>query len=515
MIRVDCSCGKVLTIKNEMAGQSITCPKCQAMLTVPASTAISDRPFSSRRSRRADRDDNEEASGGSCLGKLLAGGFLLVVLLAAGGAAGWWFYLRDANPASNDVKIPATGPGSKQEPVAIKFSAPAKVGDVRDVKIVFEKSEQRVTTPPKSKAVTANFHDGPVHFAGRLKTLTIGRDGQALAYEITVVSFANQNKSDLLRPGTVLQKEDQAGKWVYRRTDGRPIVPTTYELLLALLGFSSKTSEGYDAAFGTTERKVVGDSWPINKQAVTTGFRDTGLEVAPEAVNGTSKFTGVVVEGGATLLEVEAKLTVDMTAVVTRQMAGAGDGTAETVITVTLRVPADGSTGPVKHTERGDSKRTLRYTGGPQAGATVEGTFTESRTVEVTYYPVNGTKKPEPLPSFDGDSATWVDIKDIKAVRSKTRDGIDVSLRYDFLKSNPLPDATYQVMVRVRAAKDKQETVQVGHTCKGTALQHQGTVEMFIDETQVRAGMVTFWITEAPPGGKERKVTGEVTPVVK
>lgn len=34
-VRLECSCGKKLSIKDEMAGRRIKCPACGAVLTIP------------------------------------------------------------------------------------------------------------------------------------------------------------------------------------------------------------------------------------------------------------------------------------------------------------------------------------------------------------------------------------------------------------------------------------------------------------------------------------------------
>lgn len=38
-IRVECACGRKLSIKDEMAGRRVKCPTCENVLTVPKASA--------------------------------------------------------------------------------------------------------------------------------------------------------------------------------------------------------------------------------------------------------------------------------------------------------------------------------------------------------------------------------------------------------------------------------------------------------------------------------------------
>src|SRR5690606_979584 len=38
-IRLKCTCGKVLSVRDELAGKAVKCPGCQTVLRIPAATA--------------------------------------------------------------------------------------------------------------------------------------------------------------------------------------------------------------------------------------------------------------------------------------------------------------------------------------------------------------------------------------------------------------------------------------------------------------------------------------------
>src|SRR5271169_4149172 len=60
MLHVSCSCGKELTLNDDLAGKKIKCPACAKVVTVKAATsaAVSTRPMKPV----ADDEESEEAS---------------------------------------------------------------------------------------------------------------------------------------------------------------------------------------------------------------------------------------------------------------------------------------------------------------------------------------------------------------------------------------------------------------------------------------------------------------------
>src|SRR5262249_39013773 len=137
---------------------------------------------------------------------------------------------------------------------------------------------------------------------------------------------------------------------VFSRKDSQSLLQGSTELLkLAFVESFSETSDQTDDDFlGTSEKKVVGDTWGINTARIRDKLR---MERHPlqdkDHVEGTGKLAGVTKVGAVTCLDLEAIVHAK------RDLAGTKPGVRGAVtfdFVITSRVPADYSTGPLRRT---------------------------------------------------------------------------------------------------------------------------------------------------------------------
>jgi hypothetical protein len=246
MLRVACSCGKVLKVNEDLAGKKIKCPECATVLTVKAaaSAAVSTRPLKpstrdedddeavasgppkkkptagangpsapvkkkpaanddedelprpKKKYRDEDLDDEDErprkkkaekkGSGLLIVALLGVAAVLFVVLAGAGVGAYFLFFKKDSDKGGDSAGnsgTPQAGPGSKGEPVAVKLHVPLKVGDVREMKGTKD-TTLKVTGNGAQQTFT-----GKITFDLKVKTLAVNAQGCQTRGEITFNSL--------------------------------------------------------------------------------------------------------------------------------------------------------------------------------------------------------------------------------------------------------------------------------------------------------------------------------------
>ena len=80
------------------------------------------------------------------------------------------------------------------------------------------------------------------------------------------------------------------------------------ELFFSLNDAEEKNTD--DDAFGTDEKKKVGDSWKINAKALAESAKNDKVEIDPKNVSGKMTLTGIVKAGGQKCLEIKGEFTV-------------------------------------------------------------------------------------------------------------------------------------------------------------------------------------------------------------
>jgi hypothetical protein len=391
-MRVECECGKALKVNDKLLGKRVRCPACGSTLLVeaepdaiavgrpkPAATVADstppprqrrplddEEPAPRRRARAEDFDDDDDrprrkkkkqqSSGAPLL--LILGGvaavFLLLVLVGGGVGA----YLLFFRKGSDTAGAPTTGPGSKSEPVAIKFRVAPKVGDMYEFNITADSTAKNMAGKGDSQTfkVTAQ---------GTAKALAVDQAGRETRTELTIKKLtSDKGFGDVrpLAPNTVVLREVRAqGFATYSIKGGGALAADAQLALMEVFGKGLKEEDlDDDEVFGTTEKKAVGDSWPVKKGPLVRSINEGAkgiMQVREDSVTGTVKFSGVTQEGGTSYLNFDVAITINQMGT----PVNAGPGMQQTVnVTLTMdvsyRLPADYSTGAVRQTQKLDMR---------------------------------------------------------------------------------------------------------------------------------------------------------------
>lgn len=100
--------------------------------------------------------------------------------------------------------------------------------------------------------------------------------------------------ADLLPVGTVVLAE-RVGPKTQFTVDGKPVAPDVAKALDLFITMGSDESASDDTIFGTSERKQVGDSWPVNTKAAVADFAEKGkMKLNEESFSGKTTLVEVV-----------------------------------------------------------------------------------------------------------------------------------------------------------------------------------------------------------------------------
>jgi DNA-directed RNA polymerase subunit RPC12/RpoP len=390
-MRIECECGKPLKVSDTLIGKRVRCPGCGSTLLVKAepeaiaagrpkraATVADNTPPPRKRRPVADdddspppprkrrRDDDEDdrprkskkskKSGGMPLMLILgaAAAFLLLVVLVAGSVGAYFLFFRKGPDTASGA--PGSGPGSKNEPVAVKFHVPANVGDVFEFNVVDDQGLSMVTEQgPKGRLV--DDKTAKIRAAGTGKVQAVDGAGHETRLELILSNFAmNKGQGDinLLPANTAVIRQQNGPMASYVRKDGAMLNLDALQALQEAFGKGGADDDKeLEASFGTKEKKSVGDSWPINKSAMVNGINAGAkgvLVLREQDVTGTVKFSGVTTEGGVRCLDFDIKATIAQTGV--QPNVPGMQGVANVTITITgnFRVPADYSTPALRQT---------------------------------------------------------------------------------------------------------------------------------------------------------------------
>jgi hypothetical protein len=152
-----------------------------------------------------------------------------------------------------------------------------------------------------------------------------------------------------------------------------------------------------EAFFGTTGKKVVGDTWPVNKATMARSFNKGAnglLTLKEENVSGMVKFSNVGKEGGVTYLDFDADITLNFN--MPPQDVGNGaimSATGSATLRASCRMPADYSTGAVRTSYKMDMKMEMTI---QVQGQVIKGnaTITENKSTTLKYLS-GGGKDPD------------------------------------------------------------------------------------------------------------------------
>ena len=338
--------------------------------------AQEDEPASAprKRARAADVDEDEDEgeaegdrprrkqkhkkSGGVPLLLILGGlaAVVFLVLLAGGGLALYFFVLRKGPDTAG---APAKGPGSKSEPVAIKFRVPAKAGEVYDFEVTSTSSAKNLNMPGQDKSVK-------VVVQGSSKALRVDARGRESQSELRLKKLTMDKgfgDTTLLAPNTVVLREvNGVTRFVTYSVKGGGVLSADAQLALQeVFGKGLKDDDlDEDEVFGTTDKKVVGDSWPVKKGPVARSFNEGAggaVVIRDDSVSGNVKFSSVTEEAEVSYLNVDVTISINQNGAAVNAVPGVQQ-TMDIALTMNLsyRIPADYSSNAVRQTLKADGR---------------------------------------------------------------------------------------------------------------------------------------------------------------
>jgi hypothetical protein len=139
--------------------------------------------------------------------------------------------------------------------------------------------------------------------------LAIDAKGRPAKVRLKIVEFTiftTVGQSSPFPRGTELIAEADGGAKRFT-VDGKAVADDIGKAL-SLVHAVGSTDETNDDVLGTSGRKKVGDSWPVNAAFAAKSFHDSGIDAKADGVTGETKLVGVTRAGGVECLQVEAKI---------------------------------------------------------------------------------------------------------------------------------------------------------------------------------------------------------------
>jgi hypothetical protein len=378
MVRIHCSCGKILKVDDALAGNRVKCPACSAPLVVPqpAPAAVTAQPplapppdavkvpsgrkFNDVPVDARPRRKQAPKQGNPLVWLLVGGGAAALVLVGLLGAGAWFLFFR-GKPSDNPT---AAGPAAGEQPFnndsrkwPIKFFVPSKKGDKREVTLDVEASDWvRLEAPGADGDFWKDHKSREVKLNSKVEAtlwvLAVNAHGEETRVEATITSFQGGYHGQNVPPekrdrlsiprGTVLIGEKVDDRWTWRDPKGKVAADAYMELdfLVATEGPSS------DRMYGTDERKPPDTGWLVNVEEIKrvhdakTANRPKGgdnLDDPAAERSGSTRLVSVGDVDGRTWLHLSVLLRTEL------KMAR---NEAESQLTYDLFFPADYATGP-------------------------------------------------------------------------------------------------------------------------------------------------------------------------
>lgn len=212
------------------------------------------------------------------------------------GLAGLWcLVVASALTQGQEYKVRISQPEKVGNKFAISSTATEKLSTTVDVRGI----------PPQEVAYTIDLD-------GTVEILAVNdKTGQPTKLSCTV-SKCTRDGQKLYDAGTVIAADSKNGHEVIT-VNGNELDPRSTEQLSGILQtHKPDDTETDDKMFGTEQPRKVGDSWPVNSEAVAKAFSEQGegLPINKDDVSGSVKLVSVQKVEGKDYLEVVADLTV-------------------------------------------------------------------------------------------------------------------------------------------------------------------------------------------------------------
>ena len=229
-----------------------------------------------------------------------------------------WGYLCGVTLAASLGAAPPTLPGPDATPPApdapaytVRLTRPARVGEkfnfVADASFV-----QSLSGVVSGRAKSLRPTSGWLHLEAVERVLEVSARGEPSksTYTLTRCTLREGNaETEFLPPEAVLTVT--AGRWKSRvEIDGRPITMREETILRAAVSLPNTKDISLDDAFGTAKARRVGESWPVNAEALARYVSRQGVTVKKDDVSGTVKLKSVQDVGGVPHVLVAGAVTI-------------------------------------------------------------------------------------------------------------------------------------------------------------------------------------------------------------
>jgi len=154
---------------------------------------------------------------------------------------------------------------------------------------------------------------------GELRVDDVDEKGRVTAASVTIGNFTQQKTagasqiadalpSELLAPGTPVALHWKDGKVAFESKDDGSLGDEAAAALRQLFPPLPESSADNDAIYGVSDKRQVGDTWPVNVQALAA-TRDVPQGLDPDHTDGKVTFKAVRTIGGTACAQLEATLS--------------------------------------------------------------------------------------------------------------------------------------------------------------------------------------------------------------
>lgn len=193
-----------------------------------------------------------------------------------------------------------------------------------------------------------------------VEVVAIDDKGMAKNVRFHIRSLKIQTETGEKQPfigGAIILGEMKNRRMVFSVADGQ--LPERFQSLFELLMEFPSGDADYDAFYGSSQPRAIGDQWPVNAAEVVSYLAGDKITIKPEDVVGTVKLAGRVEERGVPCLELRCEMTMSNMSV----PEGAVPSTVQVVQneaggTITWLMPLDAGL-PIARVETKGTQRTV------------------------------------------------------------------------------------------------------------------------------------------------------------
>jgi hypothetical protein len=195
----------------------------------------------------------------------------------------------------------------------IRFFRPERVGD-RYRLVASGSQEFRMDTFANDVKEESHEEKFDASLDAIAEVLKIDEDGQAteISYKVDrCVRVENGQAIELAPKDAILLAKREGDETTFSLREGE-LNPAAQESLSLIIPLGKGAAEEDDKIFGTTERRRVGDVWPVNAAAVVRALKEEdGVEVPASAVSGEVKVVGAKTVSNQQCLEIAARFSIE------------------------------------------------------------------------------------------------------------------------------------------------------------------------------------------------------------